>query len=797
MSIRLPSLPGRFWALPLLVVFAAPVWLFTPWRVALVVSLVVAGGVLAGLVVRGLVQRRWRPRMRRRAYLVPADLPPPPELLIGRDDELDRLTRLLTAAHRDRSGPAVAVVTGREGVGKTALAVTAGHLVAPRYRDGQILVRFDTQRPDGDDLAREYLTRALLGPGDADPGAEGFDRWYRRRTLTRRILVVLDNVPAGLDLARFTPAGRRCAIVVTSRRTVEGLAPDLVEHLEPLDGTASRRLVAALLGAGAVVLDERLDERIMRAARGYPAALQMAAAVARSRRSEDLDVPPRAEPPGEAGALPFAEVLDLACALLTEQERRCLTVLSLSEHRRVAPWTLVALARGAFPHDATFAAFDEFQAGCVLDRLARVRFVELRADERSGVAVFRIPYFVRQYAAMLAEAELGADGIERARDAYVAADRSRLERQPEMRLRRDVYHLFDDGRLSEALGNAREVVHLAQERSQAVKDRRSVEADAARRDEALAEVGLAEVFAELGWIDDALSAATSAARSVEAATRSRALRVQGRIRWRLRQSAAAVERLRLAREQAERNERDPAELIRVLRELTVASALSDQPETALEYGEQALRLCGTAPDEQPRRLPGVLWAYGLALTANRRHDRAAEVLSRGDTLSGQPELAQGLWRPWIRHQRAYLALQSRDFEAARGFAVSALNGFTTLKHRYGSGHSRLLIGRAYLHEERDLERAVSALEEALQTFQRCGDRWAEAEASYWLGVAYKNRGDLPKATLLLRLAVEMFETLKDGAGAKDAREALDREWSLSSLLGRRGTRHSEQPRISS
>jgi tetratricopeptide (TPR) repeat protein len=788
---------AAFRAIGVLLLFAVPIYLFASPNAASALILVTLAGLLIGLLVQVVLSRRrtgvWRlTGPRRRPYLVPADLPPPPGLLIGRDGELAEIRRRLTGERPGAEGPATVTVTGVEGVGKTALAVTAAHLVVPHFKHGQILVRFDTQRRDGNEHARGYLTRALIGPGEDEPGEAEFDRWYRRRTSgNRRVLVVLDNVPHDVDVARFTPAGRFCALIVTSREPLDEVPAEARLRLDPLGANASAALFDRLLGPDAAGAEPGQAARLVAAARGFPAALQMAGAVVRARRSWDLEAAlDDVRLPDSADAPPFVAVLALAGVLLTEQERSCLTLLALLDRRRVAPWMLVALARGAFPDWTTF---DETDAGLVLDRLARVRFIDLRVDEKSGVVVYRVPRYVRQYARLLLDAEVGPDGTRRAKDSFAVASRLRLERRPEEQARLNVYHLLDGGQLDEVLDAAREALHLAQDRRRAVVDRASAEADAARRDEALAEAGLAEVFAELGWIDEALTAALSADRSNEVPTRIRSLRVQGRIRWRLRQSAAAIERLDEAKRLAEAGGLDLAERIRVLRELTVAQALSPNPALALPHGAQALALCRDHPDTQSHREPSVLWAYGIALTANRRHAEAAEVLGRGDTLSGKPELGQGLWRPWIRHQRAYLALQEEQYDTARGLAASALEGFTSLIHRYGSGHSRLIIGRAYLAEQ-NLDRAVPALEEALQTFERCGDRWIEADASYWLGLAYAGRPDrADEAESMLRDALFTYETLKDFRSANDARVALrerdTRDRIFRSVLGRRGDRH--------
>jgi tetratricopeptide (TPR) repeat protein len=785
----------------LLLVIAAALPLVESLNATTVPILFTLAGLAGGLFVQGLLNVRNAGRFvlvltpRHRSYLVPADLPPPLGLLVARDDRLDEVCWMLRADAARGDRLRVVLITGEEGVGKSALAVNAAHLLRPDFPDGQILVRFDTGRKDGDEYARTYLTRALAQPGKPAPSAEQFDRWYRRRTLHDRVLVVLDNVPGSVDVARFLPAGRRCAAIVTSNAPIRDLAADLAFGLEPLTIEQSGTLFRQLLGESESGLEPRYFDTIVHDAWGYPAALQMAGAVVRIRRGWDLDVTfatARTFPATVDGedAPPFVGVLNLACAVLTEQERQCLALVALVKNRRVALWMLVALVSGAFP---TWAGFDEEEAGRIMDRLARVRFAELRVDDLSGIVVYRIPSYVRAYAKVLLDVELGAELSERAGTALETISRSRLVRRPEEEKRLDAYHHLDAGRLDDALVSARAAVNLAHDRRRQLGDSTGEEADQARADEALAAVALAEVFAELGWIEDARRhAVPSQGDDVPTAIRVRALRVQGRIRWRLRQTEAALEKLAAADRLVQAEQLwAPAERIRVLRERTVAAAVSPKNTAlALEYGRTARQLCERW--QQPRRLPGVLWAFGIALTANKQPQEAREVLAEADKLSGDEGLGQGLWRPWIRHQRAFLALTVKDFESARNFATIALDGFTALIHRYGSGHCRLLIGRCYLAEE-EFDQAIPVLEEALQIFERCGDRWIEADASYWLGLAYAGRDRITEAEAMLTAAQATFTVLKDQGGVARTNAAL-REFELSRLsrLVRRVERHTQE-----
>ncbi|WP_169734145.1 NB-ARC domain-containing protein [Hamadaea tsunoensis] len=747
-------------------------------------------GIAGALLTQALLNRRYVGRTRliiRRPYLEPADLPPPPGILVGRDRELLQVCRLLQGPESPRAR--VVTIVGDEGVGKTALAVTAGHIVTRAFPDGQILVRFDTQRPDNDKHARAYFARALGTPAETPPEDREFGQWYRRKTHRKRILIVLDNVDDSVSVKRFLPTAPGCAVIVTSRRAVTEVSADLPVQLGLLDPAASRQLLRRLLGDRTETPDARQMEQIVVASAGHPAALQMAGAAIQTRRGWDLEVAF-----GEAQAIaiaapeadlpPFVGVLNLACALLTDQERTCLALLSLLDTRRVAPWMLMALAQGGYPE---WSSFDEMTAARILDRLARVRFAEVRIDERSGVAVYRIPRYTTEYARVLRASEVPEEGAVAALAAYRAGRDERSRQDPDLAHRVRVYQLLDQGRLDEALAVAREALFQA-------SDDADWAATGADEETHLAEVALAEVFAELGWFDDALTYARAGAKGTETRTWVRALRIQGRVRWRLRQTGAAVAKLQQAEELArDLPVTDGAERVRVLRELTVAYTLAGECDKALASAGQAEKLCGSAE----HRLPGVLWAYGLALTAARRYPEAEAVLERADTLSGVERFEQGLWRPWIRHQRAVLALEQKSYDTARSLAAGALSGFTALIHRYAAGHCRQLIGRAYL-AERTYDQAIPALAETRQTFERCGDRWIEADTLVWLARAYMRktwpddvlRERYDEAGSMLDVARRTFEALKDADSVATTR-AEDRE--LESRRGRLSRRTDRDP----
>jgi DNA-binding SARP family transcriptional activator len=181
-------------------------------------------------------------------------LPPDAGWFTGREQELAQLS---AAAE---TGPAgICMINGMPGVGKTALAVHAAHLLNDRFPDGQLFVDLHAHTP-GQEPADpgEVLTRLLTAAGadarflPADtPGRA--DLW-RDRMAGRRALLILDNAATSAQVTPLLPGGRGCLVLVTSRRHLGDLpgraVPVLVEALPPAPAAEMFRRLATRAAAG-------------------------------------------------------------------------------------------------------------------------------------------------------------------------------------------------------------------------------------------------------------------------------------------------------------------------------------------------------------------------------------------------------------------------------------------------------------------------------------------------------------------------------------------------------------------
>uniref|UniRef100_UPI000A5C4175 ATP-binding protein n=1 Tax=Streptomyces luridiscabiei TaxID=164114 RepID=UPI000A5C4175 len=216
-------------------------------------------------------------------------LPQPPVGFTGREDDLAYILGVLDPDRADE-GPAVAVLSGWGGVGKTTLAYAAGHAAQKRdWFTGVLLVDLHgyDPRPAQAEEALEALLRSLGVPHEhLPPPGTGREALYRSQLNARqekgeRLLVVADNASALAQVQPLVPPGHH-GMLVTSRHRLTGLGRmRTVNRLQPEDAVAL--LEAALKNNDPddprVGQDPEAAERLASACGYLPLALQITAAL--------------------------------------------------------------------------------------------------------------------------------------------------------------------------------------------------------------------------------------------------------------------------------------------------------------------------------------------------------------------------------------------------------------------------------------------------------------------------------------------------------------------------------------
>ncbi|MEV4107418.1 BTAD domain-containing putative transcriptional regulator [Nonomuraea sp. NPDC049695] len=202
---------------------------------------------------------------------VPRQLPARSGVLIGRNDELRRIT----AAIEDHGASPVVVITGPGGAGKTALGLEAAHRAAGRYPDGQLHAD-DLSKP-GDVLAG-FLTAFGVAADEIPEGTGTRAGLLRSLLARRRVLIVLDDVSDVRGIDPLLPGQPGCAVIVTSRSPLALLHGAVRVHVSALDRADARALLATGAGDERMAAEPEAADRIIDLCARLPVALRIAAA---------------------------------------------------------------------------------------------------------------------------------------------------------------------------------------------------------------------------------------------------------------------------------------------------------------------------------------------------------------------------------------------------------------------------------------------------------------------------------------------------------------------------------------
>ncbi|MEU9974040.1 BTAD domain-containing putative transcriptional regulator [Streptomyces sp. NPDC051014] len=336
----------------------------------------------------------------------PAQLPPPPAHFTGRAAVGEALGDALVAT----GAPAVAVVSGMAGVGKSALALHVAHHLRERFPDGQLYVSLHGATPGVPPLAPAQALAALLRDLGADPRhipehPDAAAALLRSLLAPTRTLLLFDDAAHAAQVRPLLPGGPGCAVIVTSRSPLTALDGARRFPLAPLTGEDSAALLRSVSGRAEIDAAHPLVDLTGR----LPLALRVVAARLAARRA--------LTPDALAGQLTATESrlqhleyddlsvrrsLAVAHDALAASARPCDRDAALAL-RRVGALDLPTY--GA-PLVARLTGLDERRAEAALDRLVEVALLEETAYGR-----YTPHDLVRDFARELAE---GSDAAEAA-----------------------------------------------------------------------------------------------------------------------------------------------------------------------------------------------------------------------------------------------------------------------------------------------------------------------------------------------------------------------------------------------
>ncbi|HEY3868233.1 MAG TPA: BTAD domain-containing putative transcriptional regulator [Actinocrinis sp.] len=229
-----------------------------------------------------------------RREAVPRQLPAAVRHFTGRIGELKTLVELVGEVGETGGTVVISAIDGMAGVGKTALAVHAGHRLAEHFPDGQLFIDLHgyTEGTEPRDPA-DALAAVLQGLGvppqriPADPQARA--SLYRDRLADTRTLILLDNAASEAQVRPLLPGAGRCLVLITSRRRLKALDD---AHALPLDVLPLADAVALFreaAGDGRTIAGDPLLEKVAVLCGCLPLALRIAAALIRHRPAWSME----------------------------------------------------------------------------------------------------------------------------------------------------------------------------------------------------------------------------------------------------------------------------------------------------------------------------------------------------------------------------------------------------------------------------------------------------------------------------------------------------------------------------
>lgn len=319
---------------------------------------------------------------------VPRELPAVASCFVGRDANLPRIRGVLAASGQEHR-PAVVVLYGPGGVGKSALAVRAGQLLAAEFPDGQLYVDLFGSTPGMRPLpVAETLGRCLrsLGVHPREVPADEIEASALLRTVTadRRVLLVLDNAADRGQVVPLLPSGPSCSVLITSRQPLGALDADDRLRVDPLPDESALELIVGLTPERVISTD--VGRELVSYTGGLPLAVRIAAGrlasrpdlsadeyatrlADRSRRLDELQLEDLAVRASIRSGYEALTASDDQTGLLAARAFRVLGLLHVPD---VAPWVVASML--AEPDVETVRA--------ALDRLVYVQLAEPMPDCR-------------------------------------------------------------------------------------------------------------------------------------------------------------------------------------------------------------------------------------------------------------------------------------------------------------------------------------------------------------------------------------------------------------------------------
>ncbi|WP_197289573.1 AfsR/SARP family transcriptional regulator [Saccharothrix sp. NRRL B-16348] len=684
------------------------------------------------------------PSVRLRDHL-PRDLPD----FTGRADELAAVARVA-----DRG--LVCAVDGMAGVGKTAFAVHAAHLLSDRYPDGRFYIDLhgytEGREPRESLDALAVLLYSLGVPRERVPvGPDERVALWRSEVAGLRAVVVLDNAFDAAQVRPLLPATPGCLVIVTSRRRLVGLDGSHALSLPVLPEPVAVDLFRQV--AGRTSLDAATLTRLVELCGHLPLAIRLAAARLHHRAAWSAEYlidrmrdERRRLREFAADDRDVASAFAVSYRTLDDVQRRVFRALGHHVGEDVDRYSGAALS--GLPADVV----DE-----VLGALVEVNLVE---EPRQGR--FRLHDLVRQYAQGTAEPDHAA--VVRLLDYYLAAvkvgDEVLYPHRPRLPVR------TTDGSLElPGLDTAGPAVEWFE------AERENIAA-AVRH---AARTGLDEHAWQLpyllwgfyyhgghvpDWISTHEIALDATVRLGDDRARARVLSGLAGGYWACGRNEEALVRYREAHALMEAGgEHAPASVL--LGNICACLDHLGRYEEALEHAERGVRI--QREKGFPAHLAATLRNAAAALTKLGRHEESIERFREAIEASAQVRDDHAEAAVLMEVARPLSALGRED--EALDSAMRALAAMERLADATAAAEAANVVAEIHRKEGR-LDEALDYFRRTLGTLDQATIPWVHAAALAGMADVFDRRGDRATAAEHRRRAIDLYERLDSDRAAE-------------------------------
>ncbi|MBN6050901.1 tetratricopeptide repeat protein [Nonomuraea sp. RK-328] len=652
----------------------------------------------------------------------PRQLPPDVPDFTGRADALAALNEPFQ----------VAIVSGRPGVGKTALAVHAAHALRERFPAGQLHLDLHGREPA--DLLAEALR--ALGTDTPPPTVHERSALFRSLLAERPMLVLLDDA---LDASQVRPLlpGNDSVVIVTSRRRITELPGSRHIDLTELPADEALQFLGRIVGPDRVAREQEDARAIVAACGRLPLAVRSAGARLAGRPGWSLAVLRQRLEDDRLNELQEVRVsLDRSYRDLPDEAARMLGTFG----------QLGALAQPGWVVDA---ALDRHRADDVTDLLVDVNLLELVGTDPVGQPRYRVPDLIRRHAL---ERTPDRDALGRVLAAWTATTEHAMARLPTTVFsltapRPPRWHLPKQT-LERLTSNPLGWFEAEHDSLVAAV---GVAADAGLAESAwglaAAMVPYLDLHCRLDTWQRTHSVALEAARA-GGDTYGEAAMLRG-----LAQVALYQDRYEEAVDGFVRSRQLFHELGDVRAEATTICGLGavsqfrGRPAQSLGHFKRALAMFLAADDPQGEAL--ARQAIGRVCL------KSGDLTQASESLAQAMRLAQELGDS---HREGCVCLQMGQLHEAVSFHHHALDIFESLGDRHCGAYALQSLARLQVRRG-DLAPASAGLQRSLEVFQELGDRSGEMSSTQLLGELYRTAGRTGLALDYLKQASDLRRRL--------------------------------------